>query len=235
MFYYNLKPCHNSLLAGFFIFNIMAKGLPYFKFTPTEWLTGNICFEPMEVQGLFINICALYWQRDGKLSIDDINLRYNKPTALSSLTDRYFSVNNGFVSIEFLNEQFHERKHISVTNSLNGSKGGRPKTNGIKPTAKRNESEKKPIRIRKEEEENKKDIDYSLENCKKLFIEKTAFNWTETYAIKQAELFYNFYSSKNWMVGKNKMKSVSHAIGGWIARDDKPELKVPKKDKPIFY
>jgi hypothetical protein len=78
-------------------------------------------------------------------------------------------------------------------------------------------------------------IDYSLENCKKLFIEKTSFNWTETYAIKQAELFYNFYSSKNWMVGKNKMKSVSHAIGGWIARDDKPELKVPKKDKPIFY
>jgi hypothetical protein len=214
----------------------MAKGLPYFKFTPTEWLTGNICFEPMEVQGLFINICALYWQRDGKLTIDDINLRYNKPTALSSLTDRYFSVNNGFISIEFLNEQLHERKHISVTNSLNGSKGGRPKTKGTKPTAKRNESEKKPIRIRKEEEkENKKDIDHSLENCKKLFIEKTAFNWTETYAIKQAELFYNFYSSKNWMVGKNKMKSVSHAIGGWIARDDKPELKVPKKDKPIFY
>jgi hypothetical protein len=86
-----------------------------------------------------------------------------------------------------------------------------------------------------EEVKENKNIDYSLENCTRLFLEKTAFNWTEDYARKQAELFYNFYTAKGWVIGKNKMKSVSHAIGGWIARDDKPELKVPKKDKPIFY
>ena len=50
----------------------MAKGLPYFKFTPSEWLTGEICFEDLETQGLFINICAWYWQRDGLLKISDI-------------------------------------------------------------------------------------------------------------------------------------------------------------------
>jgi hypothetical protein len=68
-----------------------------------------------------------------------------------------------------------------------------------------------------------KDI-YTLSNCIDIFIEKTKNNWTESFAKKQAEIFYNFYESKNWMVGKNKMKSLPHAIGGWIARADKPEL-----------
>lgn len=130
----------------------MAKGLPYFKFTPTEWLTGDICFESFEVQGLFINICALYWQRDGLVSLEDINKRYKKPTALDSLLDRFISVNNGFISISFLDEQLVDRNHISKTNSLNGSKGGRPKTLDKKPNAKRTQSELNPIRIRKEEE-----------------------------------------------------------------------------------
>jgi hypothetical protein len=78
-------------------------------------------------------------------------------------------------------------------------------------------------------------VDTSLENCIKLFLEKTAYNWTEQYAKKEAEKFYNFYSAKGWMVGKNKMKSVGHAVNGWIARNDKPETIEPKKDKPIFY
>jgi hypothetical protein len=72
-------------------------------------------------------------------------------------------------------------------------------------------------------------IDTSLENCIKLFLEKTAYNWTEQYAKKEAEKFYNFYSAKGWMVGKNKMKSVGHAVSGWIARNDNPE----KVEKPI--
>jgi len=80
-----------------------------------------------------------------------------------------------------------------------------------------------------EEEEKVQYVDTSLENCIKLFLEKTAYNWTEQYAKKEAEKFYNFYSAKGWMVGKNKMKSVGHAVSGWIARNDKPE----KVEKPI--
>jgi len=86
-----------------------------------------------------------------------------------------------------------------------------------------------------------KDISYTtLEDCVKLFLEKTAFNWTEQYAKKQAETFYNFYSAKGWLIGKNKMKSLGHAIGGWISRQDKPEtINTPvdrnKTEKIIFY
>lgn len=34
----------------------------------------------------------------------------------------------------------------------------------------------------------------------------------------EAEAFFNFYSSKGWMVGKNRMQSVPHSVAGWIAR-----------------
>jgi len=207
----------------------MAKGLPYFKFFPTEWITGNIFYETLEVQGLFINICAIYWQRDGKLTIDDINLRFNKPTALISLTDRYFSLLDGFIIINFLNEQLHERSHLSMVNSNNGSKGGRPKAvDSIEEktdrltTAKRNESEIKPIRRRIRIRIKEEDM-YSLLNCENIFIEKTKTLWPVPFAKKEADKFYNFYSSKNWMVGKNKMKSLNHAIAGWISRQEVPE------------
>ena len=146
----------------------MAKGLPYFKFTPTEWLTGDICYESFEVQGLFINICALYWQRDGQITLEDIERRYKKPTALDSLLGRFLSVNDGLITICFLDEQFAERNHISATNSANGSKGGRPKTLEKKPTANRPLTESKP-KESQQEEEREKELEQEKESLFDLF------------------------------------------------------------------
>ena len=80
----------------------------------------------------------------------------------------------------------------------------------------------------------------TLQDCEKLFIEKTLNNWTEQYAKREALKFYNFYSAKGWVIGKSKMKSLSHAVGGWISRQDKPELindpvDRNKTEKMIFY
>jgi hypothetical protein len=135
----------------------MSKELPYFKFIVTEWLTGDIILEELDVQGLFVNICALYWKKAGNLHIDEVTKRYpNKATALAILTDRFISLNDGFLDINFLHEQLTERQLKSVTNSKNGSLGGRPKaskTQAAKPNAKRNkandnrdESESKPTK-----------------------------------------------------------------------------------------
>ena len=93
-----------------------------------------------------------------------------------------------------------------------------------------------PTAQEKEEEEEKgkdiKDISQThLIDIEKIFLEKTAYNWTESYAKKEAEKFYNFYGSKGWKVGKEKMKSLPHAIGGWISRCDKPETKDSPKEE----
>ena len=135
----------------------MATGLPYFKFTPSEWLTGDIVFESFEVQGLFINICALYWQRDGNLTLEGIEMRYKQPTALPSLIGRFITVSeSGKISIDFLDIQFEERGFVSKTNSDNGKKGGRPKViEEIKSEINRPLSDRKANQSQEEEEKNK--------------------------------------------------------------------------------
>jgi len=45
----------------------MAKELPYFKFEPAEYIAGDIQDCSFEAQGVFINICALYWIKQGAL------------------------------------------------------------------------------------------------------------------------------------------------------------------------
>lgn len=45
----------------------------------------------------------------------------------------------------------------------------------------------------------------------------------------EAEKFYNFYESKNWMIGKNKMKDWMAAARGWILRNEtKPKTEKEK-------
>lgn len=70
----------------------------------------------------------------------------------------------------------------------------------------------------------------TLIDCENIFIQKTAFNWTEFFAKSEAAIFFNFYESKDWMVGKNKMKNLNGAIGGWIARTNKSENTKPKSN-----
>lgn len=141
----------------------MAKNFPYFKFVATEWLTGDIVFEDYELQGIFINVCALYWQRNGDVTIEDLQKRM-KTDRLAELTDRFISVSNGFISVKFLDEQLIDAGHISKVNSDNGKLGGRPrksetpinieeKTDRL-ATVKRTESE---IKQSKEEEKKGKE------------------------------------------------------------------------------
>lgn len=117
----------------------MSQRLPYFKFETARWLIGDICFEPLEAQGLFINICAIYWQRDCVLSVEDIHKRFPKANAFDLLSGRYFKVENGFINIAFLDEQFAERTGRAKVNSRNGALGGR----GNKANALQKESEPK--------------------------------------------------------------------------------------------
>ena len=218
----------------------MAKGLPYFKFVATEWLTGDISFEDFDVQGLFIQICALYWQRDGILSEEDIMRRYKKPTAFNSLTDRFISVSDGFIKIAFLDEQLSERLVLSKTNSKNGKKGGRPKTidnteqksDGL-ATENRTESEPKANESNKEEEKNKN---------KTLYIVGKRVLWEEFYhyakTIKEfykPELDYAIETTYTEWAELNGHLSSGREIKEWkkTLRNTMPHLKpieLPKQE-----
>lgn len=120
----------------------MAKELPYFKFEPAEYLTKDVSFCSLSAQGLFINICSYYWQRGCKLTKQQLLRRLNYQTELDELiSENIIVLTKNDIIIDFLDAQLNEVKKTSKTNSINGSKGGRPKK--IKPK----ETENKPTAL----------------------------------------------------------------------------------------
>jgi len=150
----------------------MAKELPYFKFYVSEWNDGDITLEDLETQGLFINICSVYWSKKGQITLTKLKRRFSevKPTAFDSLINENIIkvLDNDLISISFLDEQIQETVKRSQTNSLNGAKGGRPKKQKEtekKPTALISESETKAKKSnkeekRREEKREEEDINY---------------------------------------------------------------------------
>jgi hypothetical protein len=105
----------------------MAKELPYFKFEPAEYLTKDVSFCSLAAQGLFINLCSYYWQRNCNLTKDQFLKRLNFENELDELiTEGAIDLINNDIYINFLDVQFEEVKVKSKTNKVNGSKGGRP-------------------------------------------------------------------------------------------------------------
>lgn len=150
----------------------MAKELPYFKFEPAEYLTKDISFCSLSAQGLFINICSYYWQRNCKITKSQLLKRLDYEYEFDELIfEGVIDLDeNEYIIIKFLDNQLSTVEEKSKINSTNGSKGGRPKKNieinpietEIKPKLNPIESETKGIREDKIREDNT--ISLSLEN-----------------------------------------------------------------------
>lgn len=98
----------------------MAKEIPYFKFFTGEWANGDITLESYEAQGVFINICCLYWSKEGKLKEKFLEKRFPKENIEELLECGVIKIEKGFVKIGFLDEQLHECEAIRNRNSKAG-------------------------------------------------------------------------------------------------------------------
>jgi hypothetical protein len=88
----------------------MSKELPYFKFYPGQWLKGDIVDCSMQAQGLFINICVLYWMKNGNLTLTRLKRKFNTCSTLVDelINDEIIDVLDDKISIDFLDEQFSQ-------------------------------------------------------------------------------------------------------------------------------
>lgn len=105
----------------------MAKELPFYKFTATEWLTGDISFEDFDVQGLFISVCATYWAQDCQITLARLKQRLRNASSeqWQRLIDgNYIKVKGDNVSIKFLDEQIEELSGQHKKKVEAGRKGG---------------------------------------------------------------------------------------------------------------
>ena len=105
----------------------MAKELPYFQFEPAQYLTGNIQFCSYELQGVFINVCAFYWQRSCEVTKEQLQRKFSERYIDELLKEDVLKVVDGKVSIDFLNEQFENITASKTRLSEAGKRGAEAK------------------------------------------------------------------------------------------------------------
>lgn len=94
-----------------FYFLAVAKELPWFKWSPSKWDTGNIQMCSHQSKGIFADMCSLYWSRVGELPYALALQRICKgdASALHELSHyEIFRVEDGLIRIDFLDEQLSE-------------------------------------------------------------------------------------------------------------------------------
>lgn len=159
----------------------MAKEIPFFKFFVGEWANGDITAENYKTQGVFINICSIYWTKEGELSEVFLRKKIKANKEISLLIDsEIIKVENKNIVISFLDEQLSECEDIRVKNSKAGKKSAsqrafNKRSTIVQPKLNEEPTESQPLREDKEKkrEEKKreefKDREYKP-NFDKLFV-----------------------------------------------------------------
>jgi hypothetical protein len=236
----------------------MAKDLPYFKFYCSEWSDGDISLEDMNIQGLFINVCAYYWSNEGVLTLSKCMKKFK----LVSESDFKVLIESNIIKVDsndniiinFLNEQLQERDRQSVINKINGSKGGRPPQN--KPKDNQTETETKPngyfsltetktetepkqkaIREEEKREEEKKKEKISISE-RKINFRSTIEPFLQTYGKEVLNAFFLYWTEPNPANTKMRFEmqktwSVSLRLSQWANRDKTFKIPTQQTDKPV--
>ena len=82
----------------------MSKELPYFKFFPNEWMSGDITLQSLDNQGIFIHVCCIYWSKECRVAMAGLKQRYGE--AIARLCESgLIKEKEGFAVINFLDER----------------------------------------------------------------------------------------------------------------------------------
>ena len=137
----------------------MAKEIPYFKFFTGEWSNGDITAENYKTQGVFINICAIYWTKEGDVSENFIRKKIKDNKCINELIySDIIKVENESILISFLDEQLIETENIRRKNSDAGKESARKRALNKRSTPVQHpldlrSTESQPLREEKRREE----------------------------------------------------------------------------------
>lgn len=230
----------------------MSKRLPYFQFEPAEYLAGDIFFCSYGAQGMFNNICALYWQKDCELKYSQVVKRFKNEELIQELiSENIIKVSKDKITINFLDEQFSKATVKHVVNSENGKKGAskRWQKNSeaiAKPSKTNSELDSEIIALREDnirEEEIK-------ENKTIVIIDNTSFSneckvseqWIETIAMQNKikpdviKIFIDGFESHLITMHEQKktVKEFKEHFSYWIKKQDVSAfINKPSDGKPF--
>lgn len=112
--------------------------LQWFKFSPANWTMGRISKMPYEVQGAYLRLCCIYWNKECNLSIEDAKLELSfVENAYNNLTHYgIVKLHEEHIQIEFLDEQYEAIMQRKAKLSKAGKKGVEAKLSKGKGKAK---------------------------------------------------------------------------------------------------
>ena len=199
----------------------MSKELPYFKFIATEWLSGDIVLESLELQGMFINICALYWKAGGRLPKAKLDARF-RPHEYQPLVDRGLMKIKKNISISFLDDQFKSLSKTRQRQIEGGRKGGlrsaKGKLKGTSSILDKDKDKDKDIIIGASA--SSRATPQNIKEVKAYILEKKLLAGGA--ATEQAAHFWDHFSSNGWKVsGKAVMKDWKAAVRNWVRNHNK--------------
>lgn len=100
----------------------MAKELLWFKFSPAHWMMGRIQRQPDAVQAIYIRLMCTYWHNKGVISAEEAQLECGPEAYASLINFKFIHVEDGFIKINFLEEQLEEINQTKAQNSAAGKK-----------------------------------------------------------------------------------------------------------------
>ena len=199
----------------------MAKD-PAFLFYSSDFLTGVLDLT-MEERGQYITLLCIQHQKG---PLNEKTIRLSVGSISDCVLSKFQKNEDGLFYQKRLCEEIEKREKFTESRRNNGSLGGRPSKNK-KPNGKPNG---KPNENHTEDENEDENINTDVVEIKKELAKNKNFKIPEFSEIVEhfkfrnsteieAAKFYNFYQSKNWMVGKSKMKDWRAAANGWVLRN----------------
>lgn len=124
------------------------KNLPYFKWNPITWNSGDIQICSYVAKGIFCDIKADYWIKECIMSYEFIQKKWDKPVEVEAIKEliknEVIKIKRGMVIIEFMLEQRNDITGTSKKNSVNGKKGAEKRWNNGKGNNQDPEIKKNP-------------------------------------------------------------------------------------------
>ena len=202
----------------------MAKD-PAFLFYPNDWLGGTLGMS-FEEKGAYIELLMLQFNRGHMTSH---MIRQVVGQNWDKIKDKFQTDENGLF--------FNKRLEIEKENRKAFTESRRNNISGKNQYSKKNKNKGHKTKHMEghvtshmeDENENENINEYGIENKNQLtkiknFQIPEISELVEYFELRhsseiEAAKFYNFYQSKNWMVGKSKMKDWRAAANGWVLRN----------------
>jgi len=200
----------------------------YYKLNISDWGNSTSHLSLAE-EAVYLRLINYYHDKEKPIPLETtavcrrLRMSDNVEIAQSILDEFFEKTDKGWVHSR-CEKDLKEYRKTAKKNKANGAKGGRPrkkaasmetqnKPNGL-PDESQNNPNQEPLTTNHKPDNTrakaKRFTPPLLNEVSDYFIERGGIN--------EAQQFIDFYSSKGWMVGKNKMKDWKAATRNWIQR-----------------